>query len=411
MTRSPEHPDESVPSANDLLSEIRQVGADRTRGGYSRHVFTAADAELREWFTAAARARGLDVHTDRNANLWAWFGAPGPNAIVTGSHLDSVPGGGAYDGPLGVVSALSAFDLLRAQGFTPGRPLAIVVFAEEEGGRFGMPCLGSRLLTGTLPPERALALRDTDGTTLADAARAAGRDPAHFGRDSETLGRIGTFVELHVEQGRGLVHLNAPLAVGSSIIPHGRWRFTFTGQGNHAGTTLMDDRRDPMLPAAEMIAGVRRSAAAVPGARATVGRVIPIPGGTNVIASQVDLWLDARLPEPGSVRDLVAEISEKARAAAELEGCAVEVREESFEGTAAFDLALRDRLTALLGGAPVLPTGAGHDAAVLAPFVATAMLYVRNPTGISHAPQEFAEPGDIDHGTAELARVLRALAG
>ncbi|MEV6770044.1 allantoate amidohydrolase [Nocardia sp. NPDC051030] len=402
---------QKLASANDLLAEIARVGADRARGGYSRHVFTSADAELREWFAGAARARGLQVHTDRNANLWAWFGAPGVDAVVTGSHLDSVPGGGAYDGPLGVVSALAAFDLLRAEGFAPRRPLAIVVFAEEEGGRFGVPCLGSRLLTGTLEPERALTLRDGDGTTFADAARAGGHDPGHFGRDTETLGQIGTFVELHVEQGRGLIHLDAPLAVGSNIIPHGRWRFTFTGQGNHAGTTLMDDRRDPMMPAAEMIGAVRRSAAAVPEARATVGRLVPTPGGTNVIASQVDVWLDARLPEPGSVRDLVTEIAEKARAAAELEGCTVDVREESYEGTAVFDPALRDRLTAMLGGAPVLPTGAGHDAAVLAPFVPTAMLYVRNPTGISHAPQEFAEPGDIDHGTVELARVLRSLAG
>ncbi|MEC3952658.1 allantoate amidohydrolase [Nocardia sp. CDC153] len=397
-------------SANALLDELARVGVDRARGGYSRHVFTSAEGELREWFAGAARARGLEVQVDRNANVWAWFGRPGADAVVTGSHLDSVPGGGAYDGPLGVVSALAAFDLLRAQGFTPRRPLAIVVFAEEEGGRFGVPCLGSRLLTGTIAAERVLALRDGDGDTFADVARSAGYEPTHFGPDEETLSRIGTFVELHVEQGRGLAPLDAPLAVGSGIIPHGRWRFTFGGQGNHAGTTLMADRRDPMVPAAEMIGAVRRCAAAVPEARATVGRLVPTPGGTNVIASQVDVWLDARLPEPGKVRDLVAEITERAEAAAKLEGCTVEVREESYEGTASFDAALRDRLAALLGDPPVLPTGAGHDAAVLARFVPTAMLYVRNPSGISHAPEEFAEPRDIDHGTAELARVLRSLA-
>ncbi len=398
-------------SANGLLKEIEDVGADRGRGGYSRHVFTDADSELREWFSAAARARGLDVHVDRNANVWAWLGRPGANAVVTGSHLDSVPGGGAYDGPLGVVSALAAFDLLRAQGFSPRRPLAIVVFAEEEGGRFGVPCLGSRLLTGTLAPERALALRDGNGDTFADSARAAGYAPENFGRDAEMMGRIGAFIELHVEQGQGLVRLDAPLAVGSGIIPHGRWRFTFTGQGNHAGTTLMGDRRDPMLPAAALVTAVRQVARAVPDARATVGRLVPTPGGTNGIASRVDVWVDARLAGPGDVHELVAEITERAGAAAEVEGCAVQVREESYEGAADFDTGLRDRLTALLGGAPVLPTGAGHDAAVLARFVPTAMLYVRNPSGISHAPEEFAEPADIDHGTAELARVLRSLAG
>ncbi len=397
--------------ANGLLAEIERVGADPARGGYSRHVFAAAELELREWFIAAARARGLTVHTDRNANIWAWLGQPGPNAVVTGSHLDSVPGGGAFDGPLGVVSALAALDLLRAEGFSPKRPLAVVVFAEEEGGRYGVPCLGSRLLVGTLPPERVLALRDGEGDSFADAARAAGFETDHFGRDGETLGRIGTFVELHVEQGRGLVHLDAPIAVGSAVIAHGRWRFSFAGQGNHAGTTLLGDRRDPMLPAAGLIAAARRLAARVPEARATVGRIAPIPGGTNVIASRVDVWLDARVPEPGSAHDLVREIAAEAREAAELEGCTVEVREESYEGTAAFDPALRDELVALLDGAPVLPTGAGHDAAVLAPYVPTAMLYVRNPSGISHSPEEHAEPADIDHGARELARVLRRLAG
>ncbi len=397
-------------SANQLLAEIGRVGADPVRGGYSRHVFTSAEGELREWFTAAALARGLDVHVDRNSNIWAWFGAPGPDAVVTGSHLDSVPGGGAFDGPLGVTSALAAFDSLRARGFTPRRPLAIVVFAEEEGGRFGVPCLGSRLLTGKLAPERALNLTDPDGTSFADAARAAGFDPSRFGRDDETLSRIGAFVELHVEQGKGLIDLDAPLAVGSNIIAHGRWRLSFTGQGNHAGTTLMGDRRDPMLPAAETVVAVRKLAAAVPQARATVGRVVPIPGGTNVIASQVDVWLDARVPEPGSVRDLVAEITAAAESAAAEEGCAVQIREESYEGTASFDPGLRDDLVSWLDGAPVLPTGAGHDAAVLAPHVPTAMLYVRNPAGISHSPEEYSEPADVDHGARELAHVLRRLA-
>lgn len=397
--------------ANDLLAEIERVGTDPARGGYSRHVFTTAEGELREWFIAAAAARGLDVHVDRNSNIWAWFGAPGPDAVVTGSHLDSVPGGGAFDGPLGVTSALAAFDILRAQGFSPRRPLAIVVFAEEEGGRFGVPCLGSRLLTGKLAPERVLSLTDPDGTSFADAARAAGFDPNHFGRDDETLSRIGAFVELHVEQGKGLIDLDAPLAVGSNIIAHGRWRLSFTGQGNHAGTTLMGDRRDPMLPAAETVVAVRKLAATVPQARATVGRVVPTPGGTNVIASRVDVWLDARVPEPGSVRDLVAEITAAAESAADAEGCEVRVREESYEGTASFDPQLRDDLVSWLDGAPVLPTGAGHDAAVLAPHVPTAMLYVRNPAGISHSPEEYSEPADVDHGACELANVLRRLAG
>ncbi|NIH82221.1 allantoate amidohydrolase [Amycolatopsis viridis] len=379
-----------------LLDDLAAVGR-APGGGYARHVFDRADTELREWFREQAGRRGLDVETDRNGNLWAWWGEPGPDALVTGSHLDSVPGGGAFDGPLGVVSALEAVSRLPAR---PARPFAVVVFAEEEGGRFGVPCLGSRLLTGALDPDRARALRDPDGVTLAEAAARAGVDPARLGRDDEALGRIGTFVELHVEQGRAL---DVPVGVGSTVLEHGRWRFSFTGQGNHAGTTILADRRDPMLPAAEVVLAARRLASTVDG-RATVGRLVPRPGGTNVIASTVDLWLDAR----GRSREVVAELTDAARAAAAAEGCTVTVTEESYGGTVTFDPALCDRLTGLLG-APELPTGAGHDAAILAAHTATAMLYVRNPTGISHAPEEFAEDADVEAGVVALTRVLEDL--
>ena len=125
------------------LADIADIGRDAKRGGYSRHGFDRADAELHMWFSEQATRRSLDVYTDRNGNIWAWWGRPGPDAVVTGSHLDSVPGGGAFDGPLGVMSALDAVDSLQAKGFTPTRPFAVVVFAEEEGGRFGVPCLGA----------------------------------------------------------------------------------------------------------------------------------------------------------------------------------------------------------------------------------------------------------------------------
>ncbi|GHF79936.1 N-carbamoyl-L-amino-acid hydrolase [Amycolatopsis bartoniae] len=389
-------------SAVSLLGEIADVGRDRVRGGYSRHLFDPAERELREWFTEQARRRGLDVETDRNGNLWAWLGEPGPNAFVTGSHLDSVPGGGAFDGPLGVVSALDAVTALEK----PNRPVAVIAFAEEEGGRFGVPCLGSQLLTGAIDPARALALRDPDGVTFAEVTAQAGLEP---GRDDEALGRIGTFLELHVEQGRGLVDLGSPLAVGSTVIAHGRWRFTFTGQGNHAGATRITDRHDPMLPAAAVVAAARRLASKVEGARATVGRLVPKPGGTNVIASTVDLWLDARVPSDDRVRPLVDEIAEAASRAAAEEGCEVKISEESYSRTATFDTGLREQLRDLLGGAPELPTGAGHDAAILAAHVPAGMLYVRNPTGVSHAPEEFAEDDDVERGARALADVLRHL--
>jgi beta-ureidopropionase / N-carbamoyl-L-amino-acid hydrolase len=398
-------------TATGLLADIAGVGEDRRRGGYSRHGFDSVERELRTWFTEQASRRGLDVRTDRNGNLWAWWGAPGPGAVVTGSHLDSVPGGGAFDGPLGVVSALAAVDVLRTKGFQPARPLAVVVFAEEEGGRFGVPCLGSRLLAGTIDPDTARGLTDPAGVTLAEAVAQAGLDPARLGRDDEAIGHLGRFVELHVEQGRGLVDLAAPVGVASSILAHGRWRFRFTGEGNHAGATPIDDRRDPMLPASALVAAARRAARAVPGARATVGRLVPNPGGSNVIASTVDVWLDARAEDTERTRAVVEEVSGAARAAAAEEGCAVTVTEESYGDTVHFDVGLRERLAGVLGAAPALPTGAGHDAGILAARAPSAMLFVRNPTGVSHAPAEFAEPHDCEAGVAALATVLEELAG
>ncbi|MET4638053.1 allantoate amidohydrolase [Mycetocola sp. 2940] len=389
------------------LSEIADIGRDRRAGGYSRHLWEPAEHELRAWFAERAARLGLDVEVDRNGNTWAWWGAPGPDAVVIGSHLDSVPGGGAYDGPLGVVSALEAVARLQAAGFVPGRPCAVLVFAEEEGSRFGVACLGSRLLSGAIDADKARSLTDRAGITFAEAAVTAGIDPAHLGRDQESLDRIGLFLELHVEQGRGLIDLGEPLAVASSILAHGRWRMSFTGQGNHAGATLMSDRSDPMVAAARAIVDVQEAALASPGSRATVGRIEALPGGTNVIPSAVHAWLDARAETDDQVHAVVADIS--ARVQNQHAGCSATVVEESWTSTVTFDPDLAARLALALGGIPALPTGAGHDAGVLAATVPTAMLFVRNPTGISHSPEEFATLDDCLAGVEALDTLLREL--
>lgn len=394
----------SATTVTALLAQIADLGRDPVRGGYSRPGYSDVEQELRSWFVAAAQERGLGVQTDRNGIVWAWEGDPADGAVVTGSHLDSVPGGGAFDGPLGVASALVAFDLLRERQVPGAR--AIAVFPEEEGSRFGLACLGSRLLTGALDPARALRLTDPDGTTYAQALRRCGLDPERIGPDPQMLARIGTFVELHVEQGRGLIDLDRPVAVATSILGHGRWRITVHGKGNHAGSTLMADRSDPMVVAAAIVTDVDRVAGQVPGARATVGRLVPVPGGTNVIASRVDLWLDARHPDDARTRELVARIAELAAEAARRRGCTVEVSEESFSGTVDFDRDLAEELRTAVPGAPSLPSGAGHDAGVLQAHVRTGMLFVRNPTGVSHAPDEHVEDADAEAGAIALAAVL-----
>ncbi|HEY1821718.1 MAG TPA: allantoate amidohydrolase [Trebonia sp.] len=407
----------------DLLAEIADVGRDAVRGGYSRHVFEPAELELRAWFTRRAHALGLVVEPDRNGNLWAYWGERGPGTVGTGSHLDSVPGGGALDGPLGVASALCAVARLKARGFAPARPVAVVAFAEEEGSRFGIACLGSKLMAGAVDAAAIAARTDADGVTFARAASSAGVDPAGIGRDDEHLAALGCFVELHVEQGRALADLGAPVAVASAILAHGRWRLTFAGEGNHAGATPMAGRRDPLAAASAAVLAARDIAAARDdpaggvNARATVGRVVPLPGGTNVIASRVDAWLDVRGDTDEAARALVTEISAAIRAAAASCGCGVEITEESYLPEVTFDAGLRARLGTALGGVPglgdvpVLATGAGHDAGVLAAELPTGMLFVRNPTGVSHAPAETASDDDCRSGVEALAAALAALAG
>ncbi|MFW0782932.1 allantoate amidohydrolase [Gordonia sp. CPCC 206044] len=395
-----------------LLDEIADVGVDRARGGYSRPVYSTAELELREWFVGAARGRDLDVETDRNGILWAWWNPgnlPLRDAVVTGSHLDSVPGGGAFDGPLGVAAALAAVETLQARGVRPTRPMALAVFPEEEGSRYGLACLGSQLMTGAVTPERAAKLVDADGTSFADLAARHGLDPRHLGRDDERLAQLGCFVELHVEQGRGLIDHGAPIAIGSSILGHGRWRLSFSGQGNHAGTTLMSDRRDPMVAAAATVLDIRRSGRAIEGARATVGKLDPVPGGSNVIASRVDLWLDVRHDDDAVVAALVTDIAAGAREHAAAEGCSMTLTEASMSPRVDFDPLLRGTLSDVLPDAPILATGAGHDAGVLKEEIPTAMLFVRNPTGISHSPDEYVEDPDADAGGHALATVLADL--
>ncbi len=339
---------------------------------------------------------------DRAGNQWAWWVPPGVvgRAVTTGSHLDSVPDGGAFDGPLGVVSAFCAVDALRESGVTPVRPLAIANFADEEGARFGVACAGSRLVTGALAPARALALRDADGTSLAEVI---GVPPASVGADPDVLGRVGVHVELHVEQGRALGPRAAAVGVGSGIWPHGRWRADLPGEADHAGTTALDERRDAVLSYARLVLAARDSAERH-AALATCGKVRVEPNGVNAIASSVTGWLDARAPSADAVRAVVAEL---AALVADQGGT---LTEESWTGPTRFADEVTARAAAVLGDAPVLGTGAGHDAGILAAAgIPATMLFVRNPTGVSHSPAEFAERTDCLAGVDALTAVLADL--
>jgi N-carbamoyl-L-amino-acid hydrolase len=396
-------------SAYEHWDSLRGIGRDSTTGGYRRFAWNPAELECRAWFEEEAGRRGLAVERDRNGNIWAWWGRPGPSAVAVGSHLDSVPDGGAYDGALGVASALAAVDLLKRRGVEPQRPVVMVSFSDEEGARFGVPCLGSQLMTGDLDPARAIGLVDQEGMTLGEAMAEAGWETTHLGRDDHAVGRLSAFVELHIEQGRGLCEDGAPVGLASAIWPHGRWRFRLRGEANHAGTTAMRERHDPMLSLARLVQGANQEAHRCCGV-ATVGKVLVDPNGTNAIPSNVDAWLDARAPDDAGLDAMLAGV--ESAMAEQVPGGAqsVEVFRESYSRAVHFDDALRDRLRATLGEVPVLPTAAGHDAGILAARVPTAMLFVRNPDGVSHSPEERITDDDCQAGVEALAKVVEELA-
>lgn len=397
-----------------MWGDLAPVGRSASSGGYFRQPFTSPERELVAWFREQAEARGLRVEDDDFGNVVAWWdGAvveegvlrpsrdPGP-AVLTGSHLDSVLDGGAFDGPLGVVSALAAVDLMRSRGVVPTRPVGVSVFVEEEGSRFGLACLGSRLATGAISWETARELQDRDGVRLGDVVA---------GESSSLLADVGTFVELHVEQGRDLVDRGAAVGVASEIWPHGRYRFDFTGSANHAGTTRMEDRQDPMLTYA-MTALAANKQARLAGQRATFGRVAVEPNGTNAVPSRVTAWLDARCATDAGLTDLVDAVVRQATDRADRDGTTVEVTPESVSASVAFDPALAAAVAADHEGGdwPVIPTQAGHDAGILsAAGIPTAMLFVRNPTGVSHSPAEHAEVADCLVGVSALADTLERL--
>ncbi|MFE1324449.1 allantoate amidohydrolase [Streptomyces sp. NPDC058735] len=400
-----------------MWAQLLPIGRSSASGGYRRFAWTGADLDCRAWFREQAETRGLTYETDRNGNQWAWLGDPARgDAVVTGSHLDSVPDGGAFDGPLGVVSAFAALDELRGRAAELSRPLGVVNFGDEEGARFGLACVGSRLTAGQLTVEDAHRLTDGDGTTLPRAMEAAGHDPDAIGPDPERLARIGAFVELHVEQGRALDLSGHRVGIASAIWPHGRWRFDFRGEANHAGTTRLTDRRDPMLPYAETVLAARREAERA-GAVATFGKISVEPNGVNAIPSLVRGWLDSRAADQPGLDAVVAGVEKAAGEHAAAHGVELAVTRESFTPVVEFDHALRDELARILGPdqdhrltVPVLGTGAGHDAGILSASIPTAMLFVRNPTGVSHSPAESATEDDCVAGVLALADALEGLA-
>ena len=350
--------------------------------------------KLGEWMQRLA----MRVEVDAAGNLRGLYPGrePGAPRLLIGSHVDTVPAAGAYDGVLGVVLALALIEELGGRRF--GFDLEVVAFSEEEGVRFGVPFIGSRALVGSLDAD-LLARRDVYGRTVAEAIRAFGLDPARIA-DAELRGDVLGYLEFHIEQGPELESLDLPIGVVEAIAGQSRLDFHFHGKSGHAGTTPMRLRQDALAGAAEWIGSVERIAAATPGLVATVGRIEARPGAGNVIAGEARASLDVRHARDEVRRQAVDEMTRAAQDSARKRSLTVNWESRMDQPAVMCDQALTARLARAVEkqGYPAhrMVSGAGHDAMVLAGKFPVTMLFLRSPGGISHHPDESVRQEDVE---------------
>ena len=396
--------------AGDLLAAAR-IGA-VPDGGINRFAWTPELAEVTAWVGEELTRLGLDVSIDAAGNLLGRWPAPEGPAVMTASHLDTVPNGGAFDGVLGVLAAVEAVRILRADGFEPARPIWVGSFMDEEGTRFGTALFGSRAFCGADVSE-ALETRDRDGVSVAEAMAAQGHDAARIG-EADRVGDVGHYVELHIEQGPVLHARGARLGVVESICGVLGLRVRLRGETNHAGSTPPGMRRDALAGASRVVVALREETLRREDLRATVGQIRVAPGGRNVIPGLCEFAVDLRPAVPDTFDGLQAWFGELVARMATAEGLEAQVRCDyaleptmmDAEVTAAIEAAaLEEGVEALR-----MFSGAGHDAMLVGRRAAAGMLFVPSRDGISHSPSEWTETADCELGARVLARTLRHLA-
>jgi hydantoinase/carbamoylase family amidase len=386
------------------LEAAARIGADD--GGVSRFAWTPELAEANGWFVERLEELGLEAEIDPAGNvLGRWDEGEGA-AVLVGSHLDTVPRGGRYDGALGVLSALEAARSLKRAGASLRRPLWIVSFNDEEGSRFQTGMLGSRAFIGDLD------LDDWRARGVADAMAAAGFD---FDRLAEARGidRVGAYLELHVEQGPVLEQEGVDIGIVTAISGLLGFRVRLIGEANHAGTTPMAARRDALAGASRVVLALRDECRERGDMTANVGILAVAPGGFNVIPGTAEFTIDVRAGDAETFARAERFVLETLERVAGEEQLELEIAETHRKQPTPLDPELQDLLAAAAEaeGATVLrmPSGAGHDAMVLAKHVPVAMVFVPSRAGISHSPDEYTTPEHCELGARVLARAVERL--
>ncbi len=387
------------------LEAAASIGAD-PRGGVSRFAWTPELARANDWLMERLAELGLQAELDQAGNVVGRWPAGEGKAVLVGSHLDTVPNGGRYDGALGVLAALDVVRRLKAEGVEPRRPLWVVSFNDEEGGRFQTGMLGSRAFCGDCN------LEDWSTRGVPEAMAEAGFDFARLA-DARALDGVGVYLELHIEQGPVLERAGIDLGVVTAITGMLGFRARFLGEANHAGTTPMELRRDALAGAARAVLALRDEALSRDDMTANVGFITAEPGGFNVVPGAAELTIDVRSPTADGFARLEAFVRETLERIAAEEQLGLDLRETHRKQPVALDPELQDLLeeAASEEGASTLrlPSGAGHDAMVLAHHVPAAMLFVPSRGGLSHTPDEFSAPEQCELGSRVLARTVRRL--
>ena len=402
-----------------LGSEIEALAgfSDAEAPAVTRVVFTPTDLKARAWIKERCEGAGLRLREDAIGNTFArWPGSEGNAPVVgTGSHIDAIPNAGKYDGVVGVLGGLEAIRALQRAGFRPTLPIELLIFTSEEPTRFGIGCLGSRLLSGTMSSEEAAQLKDHDDASVEDVRHAAGFD-GPLDQVKLPSGYYKAFVELHIEQGPLLEREQIPLGVVERIAAPASLRITLEGSGGHAGAVLMPDRRDALCAAAELILAIEQ-AARTSGAIdtvATVGICDVFPGAVNSIPSKVRLSVDIRDTDV-SRRDRVLQVLDEAsRAISSKRRVAIESQLLNADAPAVCGALIVEALHQACEkngfACRGMTSRAYHDSLFLSRIAPVAMLFIPCRHGYSHRPDEYASPEDIARGTLVLAETLATLA-
>jgi len=396
------------------LSEFGRPAGGTFADGVTRLGFSAEDLAAREYVRGLMREAGLEVRVDPAGNIFGRrAGSENLPVILFGSHIDSVPRGGNFDGDVGSMGAIEVMRVMQERKIRTRHPLEVVIWTNEEGHHFGKGLFGSSAAAGLMPPD-VLERRDEQGLTIADWLRRYGQDPARFAEARIPKGKLAAYLELHIEQGGVLDEKKIQIGVVEGIVGIRWWTCHATGFANHAGTTPMNRRQDALAAASRAALAVREEVRREPGRQVgTVGYVKVEPGARNIIPGKVEFPVELRDLSDATIDRIWARLERRFAEIAREENVTIECAPLQADHPALTDTAVRDTIREAARAAGFstldLPSGAGHDAQQMAALAPIGMIFVPSRDGISHSPREFSDWGDIARGAEVLYRTVLSL--